>query len=124
MNARQSIDSDPAGGERSSATAGHVLVVGLGDTGLSCIRHLSESHRRVVAVDSRERPPRRTAVESEFPGVELHCGRFDTPLFESAEEIVVSPDCRRTSRRCRPRQFAASPSSATSSSSPAQPMRR
>ena len=91
MNARQSIGSDPALGEQSSATAGHVLVVGLGDTGLSCIRHLSESHRRVVAVDSRERPPRRAAVESEFPGVEVHCGRFDTPLFESAEEIVVSP---------------------------------
>ena len=77
--------------ERMSSATGHVLVVGLGDTGLSCVRHLSEARRRVVAVDSRERPPRRGAVESEFPGVEVHCGRFDTALFESAEEVVLSP---------------------------------
>ena len=83
--------SDRALDESRYSAAGHVLVVGLGDTGLSCIRHLSESHRRVVAVDSRERPPHRAAVESEFPGLEVHCGRFDTPLFESAEEIVLSP---------------------------------
>ena len=71
--------------------AGHVLVVGLGETGLSCIRHLAGSHREVVAVDSRACPPRRAAVESEFPDVEIHCGRLDGPAFATAAEIVVSP---------------------------------
>ena len=68
-----------------------VLVVGLGETGLSCIRHLAGTGGRMVAVDSRERPPRRGAVESEFPGVEIRCGRFDASLFGGAAEIVVSP---------------------------------
>ena len=45
----------------------------------------------MIAVDSRERPPRRAAVESEFPGVEIRCGRFDASLFGAAAEIVVSP---------------------------------
>ena len=45
----------------------------------------------MVAVDSRARPPRRAAVESEFPGVEIRCGRFDASLFGGASEIVVSP---------------------------------
>ena len=71
--------------------AGHVLVVGLGETGLSCIRHLAGIRGRMIAVDSRERPPRRAAVESEFPGVEVRCGRFDASLFGAAAEIVVSP---------------------------------
>ena len=71
--------------------AGPVLVVGLGETGLSCIRHLAGAGGRMVAVDSRERPPRRGAVESEFPGVEIRCGRFDASLFGGAAEIVVSP---------------------------------
>ena len=71
--------------------AGHVLVVGLGETGLSCIRHLAGIRGRMIAVDSRERPPRRAAVESEFPGVEIRCGRFDASLFGAAAEIVVSP---------------------------------
>ena len=70
---------------------GYVLVVGLGETGLSCIRHLAGAGKRMVAVDSRERPPRRAAVESEFPGVEIRCGRFDASLFAGAAEIVVSP---------------------------------
>ena len=71
--------------------AGHVLVVGLGETGLSCIRHLAGIRGRMIAVDSRERPPHRAAVESEFPGVEIRCGRFDASLFGAAAEIVVSP---------------------------------
>ena len=68
-----------------------MLVVGLGETGLSCIRHLAGAGGRMIAVDSRERPPRRAAVESEFPGVEIRCGRFDPSLFGAAAEIVVSP---------------------------------
>ena len=74
--------------------AGHVLVVGLGDTGLSCIRHLAGSYRkvrRIVAVDSREHPPWRTTVESEFPEIDVRCGGFDASAFDTAEEIIVSP---------------------------------
>ena len=88
MNARQMID------ERTPSQGGHMLVVGLGETGLSCIRHLAGSHskvRRIVAVDSREHPPRRAAIESEFPDVEVRCGRFDATVFDRAVEIVVSP---------------------------------
>ena len=76
---------------RQAPAAGHVLVVGLGETGLSCIRHLAGFGGRMIAVDSRERPPRRAAVESEFPDVEIRCGRFDASLFGAAAEIVVSP---------------------------------
>ena len=96
------VRDGPAGGGRTAAgrmpgpaeqapAAGHVLVVGLGETGLSCIRHLAGFRKRMIAVDSRQRPPRRAVVESEFPGVEIRCGRFDASLFGAAAEIVVSP---------------------------------
>ena len=91
MNAHQIIDPGPTSAHRAPPLAGHVLVVGLGETGLSCIRHLADSHRDVVAVDSREHPPRRAAVEREFPDVEVRLGRFDPTVFEAAAEIVVSP---------------------------------
>ena len=91
MNAHQVIDTGLTGEARTPSPAGHVLVVGLGETGLSCIRHLAGSHRKVVAVDSRAHPPCRAAVESEFPGVEVRCGGFDAPAFDTAAEIVVSP---------------------------------
>ena len=76
---------------RTRSSAGHTLVVGLGETGLSCIRHLAGSHRPVIAVDSREHPPRRAAVQSEHPEIEVRCGRFDAALFDTAAEIVTSP---------------------------------
>ena len=91
MNARQTTSAGAGGGGRAPASSGHALVVGLGETGLSCVRHLAGLHRKVVAVDSRKRPPRLAAVESEFPGVEVRCGGFDAPVFDAAAEIVVSP---------------------------------
>ena len=91
MNAHQIIDPGSTSAHRAPPLAGHVLVVGLGETGLSCIRHLADSHRDVVAVDSREHPPRRAAVEREFPDVEMRLGQFDPTVFETAAEIVVSP---------------------------------
>ena len=91
MNARHTADAGSMGDERPPASSGHALVVGLGETGLSCVRHLAGLHRKIVAVDSRKRPPRLAAVESEFPGVEVRCGGFETPVFDAAAEIVVSP---------------------------------
>lgn len=100
MNAPRTIDSGVPGEARTARPVGHVLVVGLGATGLSCVRHLVGSCRRgrnireirkVVAVDSREHPPCRAVVESEFPEVEVRCGGFDMPMFDTAAEIVVSP---------------------------------
>ena len=91
MNAHQSIESGLAGEACASWSAGHVLVVGLGVTGLSCVRHLAGACRKVVAVDSREHPPYRATVESEFPEVDVRCGGFDASMFDNATEIVVSP---------------------------------
>ena len=100
MNAHQTIDTGRPDAARAAWPAGHVLVVGLGATGLSCVRHLAgpgrpdgagDPGRRIVAVDSRRHPPCRAAVESEFPEVEIRCGGFEAPVFDTAAEIVVSP---------------------------------
>ena len=97
MNVQRTIAPGLPRKARVPSPAGHVLVVGLGETGLSCIRHLAGPHRRVreipkiVAVDSREHPPCRAAVESEFPETDVRCGGFDARTFATAAEIVVSP---------------------------------
>ena len=91
MNSHQVIDTGLAGEVPDPWPAGHVVVVGLGETGLSCVRHLAGSCRTIVAVDSRDHPPRRAEVESEFPEVEIRCGGFDARSFDDAAEIVVSP---------------------------------
>jgi UDP-N-acetylmuramoylalanine--D-glutamate ligase len=67
------------------------LVVGLGKTGLSCVRHLRGLGRRVSAVDSRESPPALEAVCAEFPEVPVTLGGFPRHAFEGIGGIVVSP---------------------------------
>jgi UDP-N-acetylmuramoylalanine--D-glutamate ligase len=67
------------------------LVVGLGKTGLSCVRHLRRLGRRVTAVDSRPSPPALSAVCEEFPEVRVTLGGFPWQAFQGVDDIVVSP---------------------------------
>jgi UDP-N-acetylmuramoylalanine--D-glutamate ligase len=80
-------------GEFSGATIGNrrALVVGLGLTGQSCVRHLVARGFAVTGVDTREQPPRLDDIKREFPQVSLHTGGFVPELFEDPGLLVVSP---------------------------------
>lgn len=67
------------------------LVLGLGDTGLSCAKWLAARGAEVVVADSRERPPHRQALADVLPDVKLHCGPFSDAVLQSADMLVVSP---------------------------------
>ena len=69
----------------------HALIVGLGATGLSCVRHLVKRGYHVRGVDTRGQPPKLDDIRREFPDVELHTGGFDTPFFDEPGLIVISP---------------------------------
>ncbi|MBE0509696.1 MAG: UDP-N-acetylmuramoyl-L-alanine--D-glutamate ligase [Chromatiales bacterium] len=74
-----------------SAHDAYQLVVGLGKTGLSCVRFLRARGEPVVVVDSRENPPGLAEFQSEFPDLALHCGPFEERLFHGASRIILSP---------------------------------
>jgi UDP-N-acetylmuramoylalanine--D-glutamate ligase len=76
--------------QRSDAHA-YTLVVGLGVTGLSVVRHLHKLGESMVVVDSRDIPPALHEFKQEFDDVPLHTGKFDSKLFVKAQRIVVSP---------------------------------
>lgn len=67
------------------------LVVGLGKTGLSCVRFLVANGVPVAVTDSREKPPALDDLRKEFGQVEFSVGGFNTRLFEWADRLVVSP---------------------------------
>lgn len=67
------------------------LVVGLGITGLSCVRHLVAHGYAVTVVDSRIQPPMLPALRDEFPTVAVHTGGFEESVFECPGLLVVSP---------------------------------
>ncbi|MBS8241986.1 UDP-N-acetylmuramoyl-L-alanine--D-glutamate ligase [Marinobacter lipolyticus] len=67
------------------------LVVGLGKTGLSCVRYLCDQGRDVAVADSRQHPPGLEALTAGWPQVPVHTGPFDAELFQTFNELVVSP---------------------------------
>ncbi|MEQ9546071.1 MAG: UDP-N-acetylmuramoyl-L-alanine--D-glutamate ligase [Marinobacter sp.] len=67
------------------------LVVGLGKTGLSCVRYLCAQGREIAVADSRENPPGLDELKSGWPDVPVHTGPFDGELFATFNELIVSP---------------------------------
>lgn len=68
-----------------------VLVLGLGDTGLSALRWLKRQGARLSVADTRAHPPGLETVEREFRGMPIHLGPFSPEVFEQAQWIVASP---------------------------------
>jgi len=67
------------------------VVIGLGKTGLSCVRFLKRLDCEVVVIDTRAEPPGVTELKHEFPEVQLHCGELSQFDLSKALELVVSP---------------------------------
>lgn len=67
------------------------LVVGLGDTGLSCVRYLVKEGWQVSVADTRDIPPHLSRLHSELPEVSIATGKFTNDTFTDTDLIVVSP---------------------------------
>ena len=88
----RSNDAAAIGGRSPAIVAGRRnLVVGLGQTGVSCVRYLTQRGERVTVADSRTNPPDLAAFRSRWPAVECHCGSLDAELLEAIERVVLSP---------------------------------
>lgn len=69
----------------------NILVLGLGDTGLSCARWLAARGARVSVADSRAAPPHAARLAEILPDVILHAGPFQDDQLLAADMLVVSP---------------------------------
>jgi len=74
----------------------HVLVLGMGLTGISCVRWCSRAGARVSAADSRAHPPGMCVLQRDFPDVRLHPGTLDVALLEGIDCVALSPGIART----------------------------
>ncbi len=68
-----------------------VLVLGLGLTGFSLVRHLMRGGAQVTAADTRQTPPYAERVRREWPQVNVHCGPLTPTLFDGIDLIAISP---------------------------------
>ena len=68
-----------------------VLVLGLGETGLSMLRWLNAQGARLRAADSRSEPPGLSRAAGYVAAKQIFCGNFNDPLFDGIELIAISP---------------------------------
>lgn len=69
----------------------NILVLGLGDTGLSAARWLKRRGAALRVADSRDDPPHAGKLKTEMPDVPLHTGPFRPASFQDIDLVVKSP---------------------------------
>lgn len=77
--------------EMANLSHKRVLVVGLGKTGYSCARYLSEQGIEVAITDSRDHPPALDELQSIYPDIAVFVGGFSSEAFKRATCLIVSP---------------------------------
>lgn len=72
------------------------IIVGLGQTGLSCARFLAARGERFGVVDTREQPPGLTELRELIPDVALELGPLQAETLKQASRLVLSPGIARS----------------------------
>jgi len=69
----------------------HVLVLGLGESGLAMARWCALHGARLSVADSRAAPPNAGSLATSVPTARLHCGPFVEELLAGVELVCLSP---------------------------------
>jgi len=67
------------------------IVVGLGKSGMSLVRHLARRGLPFAVADTRVNPPELATLKAEYPDVQVRCGELDVEFLCTASELLVSP---------------------------------
>lgn len=70
---------------------GKALIVGMGETGLSCARFLQRQGMTVAVTDSRTAPPALSRLSEILDDANIMAGGFDVQAFIHCDLLVVSP---------------------------------
>lgn len=68
-----------------------VLVLGLGDTGLSALRWLHGQGARLSVADTRAVPPGVDILKAELPAVTVYTGALTPAVFDGVDLVLISP---------------------------------
>jgi len=71
------------------------MVVGIGATGFSVARHLTQLGQHFIMMDTRKEPPLLKKFTAEFPDTTLLLGELPTNSFDNADEVILSPGLSR-----------------------------
>ncbi len=67
------------------------VIVGLGKTGLSCVRYLTNQDLNIAVTDSRIEPPELSTLKTEFASVPVYLGEISAEILLASDLIILSP---------------------------------
>jgi UDP-N-acetylmuramoylalanine--D-glutamate ligase len=67
----------------------HILILGLGASGLAMARWCAHQGAEVTVADTREQPPQLAALQAEWPAVRFVAGPFTAALVEGSSVRAV-----------------------------------
>ena len=73
----------------------HSVVMGMGKTGLACVKFLINQNKSVCIMDNRPVPPNLTTCQETYPNLPIITGHFDAEILAQATEIIISPGISR-----------------------------
>ncbi len=76
---------------RTPLAGRRVLVLGLGDTGLSVAKWVAREGGLPRVADTRAAPPRLGELKAQVASAEAHCGPFSSRLLEGVDLLCLSP---------------------------------
>jgi len=79
-----------------------IIIIGLGQTGLSCVKFLTQKKIPICVVDSRDNPPLRVQCEQDFPNVDLYCGVLPDKRLLKDFDVILSPGIAQSHRFIAP----------------------
>ncbi len=71
------------------------LILGLGKTGISCVKHLLDGGESVAVADSRGAPPELERLNRDYPQVPVYLGAFNESLLSGVKRLIMSPGLSR-----------------------------
>ncbi|MBL8478007.1 MAG: UDP-N-acetylmuramoyl-L-alanine--D-glutamate ligase, partial [Sterolibacteriaceae bacterium] len=69
----------------------HVLILGLGESGLACARWCARQGARVRVADTRAAPPYLDELRRRVTSADFRPGEFDKGLLDGIDLLVLSP---------------------------------
>lgn len=67
------------------------VIIGLGETGFSCVQYYAVQGIPVIVMDSRENPPKLSELKKNYPHVPVYTGMFPKEILQKTKTLVLSP---------------------------------
>jgi UDP-N-acetylmuramoylalanine--D-glutamate ligase len=76
---------------KKNKTSNLKVIIGLGKTGFSCVKHLMKLNQQIAVIDSRTNPPYLNELRNTYPDVKIALESFEQDILCEATEIIMSP---------------------------------